>query len=146
MGRILEYLDRSGLTNSTLVVYTADQGFFLGDHGWYDKRFMYEESLRMPFVLRFPREVPAGTVNSDMVLNVDFASLFLDLAGIAHETVKGGDNETDAGFQGLMREATKDSPDVLVSLYDDAGCVGAIRARVSLALDLPTISTPIWGR
>lgn len=69
----------------------------------------------------------------------------LDKAGVSYVSIKGGDNETDAGFQGLMREATKDSPDVLVSLYDDAGCVGAIRARVSLALDLPTISTPICG-
>jgi len=69
----------------------------------------------------------------------------LDKAGVSYVSIKGGDNETDAGFQGLMREATKDDPDVLVSLYDDAGCVGAIRARVSLALDIPTVSTPICG-
>ncbi len=70
-----------GWTENTLVIYTSDQGFFLGDHGWYDKRFMYEESLRMPFILRYPREVAPGSVNDDMVLNVDFAPLFLDLAG-----------------------------------------------------------------
>jgi arylsulfatase A-like enzyme len=83
VGRLLDYLDREGLADNTVVVYTSDQGFFLGDHGWYDKRFMYEESLRMPFVLRYPREVKPGSVNDDIVTNVDFAPLFLDLAGAA---------------------------------------------------------------
>jgi arylsulfatase A-like enzyme len=82
VGRVLDYLDAAGLTENTLVIYTSDQGFFLGDHGWYDKRFMYEESLRMPFILRYPQAVAAGTVNDDMILNVDFAPLFLDLAGV----------------------------------------------------------------
>ena len=82
VGRVLDYLDQEGLTEDTMVIYTSDQGFFLGDHGWYDKRFMYEESLRMPLILRFPREVEAGTINGDMVLNVDFPSLFLDVAGV----------------------------------------------------------------
>jgi arylsulfatase A-like enzyme len=82
VGRVLDYLDAEGLSENTLVIYTSDQGFFLGDHGWYDKRFMYEESLRMPFILRYPREVQPGSVNDDMVLNLDFAPLFLDLAGV----------------------------------------------------------------
>jgi arylsulfatase A-like enzyme len=82
VGRVLDFLDEEGLTENTLIIYTSDQGFFLGDHGWYDKRFMYEESLRMPFILRYPKEVQPGSVNDDMVLNVDFASLFLDLAGV----------------------------------------------------------------
>lgn len=83
VGRVLDYLDAEGLSENTLIIYTSDQGFFLGDHGWYDKRFMYEESLRMPFILRYPKEVRAGCVNKDMILNVDFAPLFLDLAGVA---------------------------------------------------------------
>ncbi len=83
VGRLLDYLDRQGLTENTIVVYTSDQGFFLGEHGWYDKRFMYEESLRMPFVVRYPREITAGEVNDDVITNVDFASTFLDLAGVA---------------------------------------------------------------
>lgn len=83
VGRLLDYLRDAGLEENTVVIYTSDQGFFLGDHGWYDKRFMYEESLRMPFVLRYPREVTPGSSNSDIVLNVDFAPLFLDLAGIS---------------------------------------------------------------
>jgi arylsulfatase A-like enzyme len=82
VGRLLDYLEEAGLAENTLIVYTSDQGFFLGDHGWYDKRFMYEESLRMPFIVRYPREIEAGTVNRDIVLNVDFPATFLDLAGI----------------------------------------------------------------
>ncbi len=82
VGRLLDYLDAKGLTEDTLVVYTSDQGFFLGDHGWYDKRFMYEESLRMPLIMRYPREIAPGRINRDIVLNVDFAPLFLDLAGV----------------------------------------------------------------
>ncbi|NQT51857.1 DUF4976 domain-containing protein, partial [bacterium] len=81
IGRLLDCLDAQGLADDTIVVYTSDQGFFLGDHGWYDKRFMYEESLRMPFVVRYPREIPAGSTSDAMVLNLDFAQTFLDYAG-----------------------------------------------------------------
>jgi arylsulfatase A-like enzyme len=81
VGRLLDYLDESGLAEDTLVIYTSDQGFFLGDHGWFDKRFMYEESLRMPFIVRYPRQVQPGTVNDDIVLNVDFAPMLLELTG-----------------------------------------------------------------
>ena len=80
VGRLLDYLKAENLEDDTVVIYTSDQGFFLGDHGWYDKRFMYEESLRMPFLLRYPREIKAGSVNRDMILNLDFAELFLDYA------------------------------------------------------------------
>ena len=82
VGRVLDFLDEQGLTENTIVVYTSDQGFFLGDHGWYDKRFMYEESLKMPFVIRYPKEIAPGSTNDDLVLNVDFPALFLDFAGI----------------------------------------------------------------
>ncbi len=81
VGRILDYLDESGLAENTVVVYTSDQGFFLGDHGWYDKRFMYEESLRMPFVVSYPGQIEPGTVNDNIVTNLDFAPTILDLAG-----------------------------------------------------------------
>jgi arylsulfatase A-like enzyme len=82
VGRMLDWLDASGLAENTIVIYTSDQGFFLGDHGWYDKRFMYEESLRMPFVMRYPREIAAGSVVDAMVSNIDFAPTFLDYAGL----------------------------------------------------------------
>ena len=81
VGRLLDYLEQSGLAKNTVVIYTSDQGFFLGDHGWYDKRFMYEESLRMPFVISFPGMIKPSSVNDDMILNVDFAPTLLELAG-----------------------------------------------------------------
>ncbi len=83
VGRLLGYLDESGLAENTLVVYTSDQGFFLGDHGWFDKRFMYEESLRMPFVARLPGVIAPGTETEDLAQNLDFAPTFLELAGSA---------------------------------------------------------------
>jgi arylsulfatase A-like enzyme len=90
IGRVLDYLDRSGLARNTIVIYTSDQGFFLGDHGLFDKRFMYEESLRMPFVVRWPAAIKPGTRVSAMGLNVDFAPTFLDAAGLpAHPQMQG---------------------------------------------------------
>ena len=81
VGRLLDYLDRNGLAANTIVIYTSDQGFFLGDHNWFDKRFMYEESLRMPFLVRWPGHVQPGSVNDGMILNVDFAPMLLAAAG-----------------------------------------------------------------
>ena len=82
IGRVLDFLDENGLAENTIVVYTSDQGFYLGEHGWYDKRFMYEESLRMPLIVRYPKEIQQGVATEDMVLNLDFAPTFLDLAGV----------------------------------------------------------------
>jgi len=81
IGRILDFLKGNGLEDNTIVVYTSDQGFFLGDHGWFDKRLMYEESLRMPLIIRYPEEIPKEQVSKDIVLNIDFAPTFLDFAG-----------------------------------------------------------------
>lgn len=83
LGRLLDFLRESGLDRDTIVVYTSDQGFFLGDHGLYDKRFMYEESLRMPFLVRWPAVVKPGSEADAIALNVDFAPTFLDAAGVA---------------------------------------------------------------
>jgi arylsulfatase A-like enzyme len=82
VGAVLDYLDKNGLAENTIVVYTSDQGFYLGEHGWFDKRFMYEQSLRTPLIVRYPREIKAGTVNDRLVMNLDFAPTFLDYAGI----------------------------------------------------------------
>ncbi|WP_250917799.1 sulfatase family protein [Streptomyces albipurpureus] len=82
VGRLLDYLQEHGLVDDTIVIYSSDQGFFLGDHGWYDKRFMYEESLRMPFLIRYPREIPAGSASDALAMNVDFAQTFLDYANV----------------------------------------------------------------
>jgi arylsulfatase A-like enzyme len=82
IGRMLDYLEKTGLSKNTVVIYTSDQGFFLGDHNWFDKRFMYEESLRMPFLIRYPGQIKAGATSDSMILNVDFTPTFLDLAGV----------------------------------------------------------------
>ena len=82
VGRLLDWLDETGQADDTIVIYTSDQGFFLGEHGWFDKRFMYEESFQMPFLMRYPAAVQAGSVCNDMLCNVDFAPTFLDYAGL----------------------------------------------------------------
>jgi arylsulfatase A-like enzyme len=82
VGRLLAFLDESGLSQNTMVIYTSDQGFFLGDHGMFDKRFMYEESLRMPFLVRWPAGIDAGTTSDAIAINADFAPTFLDAAGL----------------------------------------------------------------
>lgn len=82
VGRVLDYLEENGLDENTLIVYTSDQGFYLGEHGWFDKRFMYEESFRTPLLMQWQGKIPAGTVNEDLVSNLDFAQTFLDVADI----------------------------------------------------------------
>lgn len=81
VGRLLAYLDAEGLTEDTIIVYTSDQGFFLGEHGFFDKRLMYEPGLLTPLIIRWPGHVQPGAVNSDMILNLDHAPTFLDIAG-----------------------------------------------------------------
>ncbi|KAJ5336366.1 uncharacterized protein N7506_004388 [Penicillium brevicompactum] len=98
VGRTLDFLDKEGLAENTIVVYTSDQGFFLGEHGWFDKRFMYEESFQMPFLIRYPREIPAGSVCEDIICNVDFAPTFLDFAGLRMPSYMQG-----VSFRDLLR-------------------------------------------
>jgi arylsulfatase A-like enzyme len=81
VGRLLRYLDEAGLAENTVVVYASDQGFYLGDHGWYDKRWMYEESLRMPLIVRWPGVTARGAVDTHLVQNLDYAETFLEIAG-----------------------------------------------------------------
>ena len=81
LGRLLEYLDESDLSDNTVIMYCSDQGFYLGEHGWFDKRWMYEESLRTPFLVRWPGVIESGSVNEDIVSPVDFAATFCELAG-----------------------------------------------------------------
>ncbi|WP_417187343.1 sulfatase-like hydrolase/transferase [Bacteroides sp.] len=82
IGKLLEALDEMGITDNTIVIYAADQGYFLGEHGFFDKRMFYEEAARMPFVIRYPRELKAGTRLDDLILNVDFASTLAEFAGV----------------------------------------------------------------
>ena len=82
IGKLLDYLESEGIADNTIVIYTADQGYFLGEHGFFDKRLIYEESLRMPFVIRYPKEIKGGQRIDDLILNIDFSALLADYAGI----------------------------------------------------------------
>lgn len=83
VGRLLDYLKQGGLDQNTIVAYSSDQGFYLGEHGWFDKRWIFEESLRTPLLVRWPGVVKPGTVNKDIVSNLDYAETFLDAAGVS---------------------------------------------------------------
>ena len=82
IGRVLDYLDEEKLADNTIVIYSSDQGFYLGEHGWYDKRWMFEESLKMPFVVCWPGHIKPGTRNKKLIQNIDYAPTFLEIAGL----------------------------------------------------------------
>ncbi len=90
VGRMLKYLDDNGLAENTVVIYSSDQGFYLGEHGWYDKRWMFEESFRMPFAVRWPGVITAGSKPKQLIQNIDYAPTFLEIAGLqAPEEIQG---------------------------------------------------------
>lgn len=90
VGRLLDYLDKENLSENTLVVYTSDQGFYLGEHGWFDKRFMYDESFKTPLLIKWPNKIKPGITEDEMVQNLDFAQTFLEVAGVqAPEDMQG---------------------------------------------------------
>src|SRR5699024_7135727 len=104
VGAVLDYLEEENLVDNTIVVYTSDQGFFLGEHGWFDKRFMYVESLQIHYVKKYPKKIKPNTVSDKMIINNDSAPTFLDFAGVeAKENMQGesfrkiceGENPTD---------------------------------------------------
>ncbi|WP_165042340.1 sulfatase [Dysgonomonas sp. ZJ709] len=82
VGRLIQYLEKEGLLENTIIVYTSDQGFYMGEHGWFDKRFMYEESFRTPLIIRYPKAIKAGSKTNALVQNIDYAPTYLSLAGI----------------------------------------------------------------
>ncbi len=82
VGKLVAYLKKNGLYDNTVIIYTADQGHFLGEHGFFSKRFMYDEALRMPLIIRFPKWVQANSTNQDMIINADFAPTILEMAGV----------------------------------------------------------------
>lgn len=83
VGRLLDYLEANDLMKNTIIVYTSDQGFYLGEHGWYDKRFVYDESFKTPLLVSWPEKIKAGTRSDALVQNLDFAQTFLDVAGVS---------------------------------------------------------------
>ena len=116
VGRMLDHLDVKGLAENTLIVYTSDQGFFLGDHGWFDKRLMFDQSLQMPMLVRWPAEIAAGSRCEAIITNVDFAATFLDVCGIdADDTLPTSQGRS---FRALLRgEEVEDWPDAAYYRY-----------------------------
>ena len=115
VGELLDYLDEHDLGESTLVIYTSDQGFFLGDHGWFDKRLMFDESLTMPVVVRWPEAIGAGTRVGEMVTNVDMAATLLEAAGIGSSALPA---QQGRSFLPLLRgESVEDWPEAVYYRY-----------------------------
>ena len=83
VGEVLDYLDAEGLSENTIIIYTSDQGFYLGEHGWFDKRYMYEESFRTPLLVRYPKKIKPGLVVEELVQNIDFMPTLMDYAGLS---------------------------------------------------------------
>tara|TARA_R110000823_G_scaffold305166_3_gene427084 strand:+ start:9778 stop:11343 length:1566 start_codon:yes stop_codon:yes gene_type:complete len=123
IGRLLDYLDASGLSRNTLVVYTSDQGFFLGENGWFDKRWMDEVSSRVPLLMQWPAEIAAGGSNASLVQNIDLAPTLLDAAGVtAPEPMHG------VSMLPLMRgEADEQQRDLYYHFYENPGFHGVAR-------------------
>jgi choline-sulfatase len=116
IGRLLDRLEEKGLAENTLLVYTSDQGFFLGDHGWFDKRLMFDESLQMPMLIRWPAQIEPGTLSEAIITNVDFAATFLDVCGIAPDAAL--PTSQGRSFLPLLRgEDVEDWPDAAYYRY-----------------------------
>ena len=116
VGRLLDHLEERGLAENTLVVYTSDQGFFLGDHGWFDKRLMYDQSLQMPMLMKWPAQIEAGTRSEAIITNVDFAATFLDACGIEADAAL--PSSQGRSFLPLLRgENVVDWPDAMYYRY-----------------------------
>ena len=130
VGKVLDYLDEAGLAENTIVVYTSDQGFYLGEHGWFDKRFMYEESFRTPLVMRYPKEITAGTKIDKLVQNLDFAPTFLDYAGIkAPEEMQG------ESFRKLVAGETGQWRDAVYYTYYEYPSIHMVKRHYGVATD-----------
>ena len=116
VGRLLDHLEEKGLAENTLVVYTSDQGFFLGDHDWFDKRLMFDQSLQMPMLMKWPAEIAAGSRCEAIITNVDFAATFLDIAGVDVDAAL--PTSQGRSFRALLRgEEVEDWPDAAYYRY-----------------------------
>lgn len=130
VGQVLDYLDEAGLTENTIVVYTSDQGFYLGEHGWFDKRFMYEESFRTPLLMRFPKEIKPRTEIDKLVQNLDFAPTFLDYAGIEiPEDIQG------ESFRQLVSGKTGEWRDAVYYTYYEYPSVHMVKRHYGIATE-----------
>lgn len=128
VGELLDYLEESGLDENTIVIYTSDQGFFLGEHGWFDKRFMYEESFRMPLLMRYPKEIKPGTIIDELVQNLDFAPTFLDYANIeAPEEMQG------ESFRDLVSGKKDEWRDAVLYTYYEYSAAHSVKRHYGIA-------------
>lgn len=130
LGDVLNYLDKHGLAENTIVVYTSDQGFYLGEHGWFDKRFMYEESFRTPLLVRYPKEIKAGTVIDRLVQNLDFAPTLLDYAGVAVPADMQGES-----FRNLVNGRSSEWRDAVYYTYYEYPAVHMVKRHYGVATD-----------
>ena len=118
VGRILDYLDKNDLTKNTIIIYSSDQGFYLGEHGWYDKRWMFEESLKMPFIVRWPGKIKPGTRYKQLIQNIDYAPTFLEVCGI--KTPEGAEIQGKS-FATLFENPDKKLRDAIYYHYYEKG-------------------------
>ena len=130
VGEVLGYLEDNGLLDNTIVVYTSDQGFYLGEHGWFDKRFMYEESFRTPLLMRYPKEIKEGTVINKLVQNLDFAPTLLDYAGVAVPSEMQGES-----FRNLVSGSSDEWRDAVYYTYYEYPSVHMVKRHYGVATD-----------
>lgn len=130
VGRLLDFLKENGLDENTIVIYTSDQGFYLGEHGWFDKRFMYEESLRTPLLIRYPAEIKAGVHSDALVQNLDFAPTLLDYAGIKIPSDMQGES-----FRKLLNGQQKRWRDAIYYTYYEYPSIHAVKRHYGIRTD-----------
>ncbi len=132
VGRLLDYLDENGLTENTVVIYTSDQGFYMGEHGLYDKRFMYEEALRTPLIVSWPGHIEKGSSSAAMVQNIDYAPTILDIAGVDVPDEMDGESFKDILLSGKAPDTWRKS---IYYQYYDFPAVGNVRKHYGLRND-----------
>ena len=130
VGEVLDYLEENGLAENTIVVYTSDQGFYLGEHGWFDKRFMYEQSFRTPLLVRYPKEIEAGTKIDKLVQNLDLAPTFLDYAGVEIPQEMQGES-----FRQLVSGETDEWRDAVYYTYYEYPSVHMVKRHYGVATE-----------
>jgi len=130
VGEVLDYLDKNGLTENTIVVYTSDQGMFLGEHGWFDKRFMYKESFRTPLLIRYPKEIKPHTKINNLVQNLDFAPTLLDYAGVSIPNDMQGES-----FRKLVSGMTSEWRDAVYYTYYEFPAIHMVKRHYGIATE-----------
>lgn len=130
VAEVLDYLDQNDLAENTIVVYTSDQGFYLGEHGWFDKRFMYEQSFRTPLLIRYPKEITPGTVVDELVQNLDFAPTLLDYANVEIPSEMQGES-----FRRILNGKSGEWRDAVYYTYYEYPSVHMVKRHYGVATD-----------